>query len=233
MANFIEHDDHRDVHEAPITPTYNYCKNAAVLEQWVPSQNPSKWVIINTSLSLYSFITACSIIVALRENGEKPVAATLYLFWNFLTTFIWCMEAWLQFWWRSACTTSSDITTTIYNNIDCAPTSSSPLIRRDGGMVSILKNKRQYEDYDSLSYHYYYYKYGCWLWNERKQEIIEFMIAVYFLIGSFQLLWKSKIQQQDAQEELLDVAISLLAYLYACVRDLVILIRGVVVVVEV
>jgi hypothetical protein len=95
-------------------------------------------------------------------------------------------------------------------------------------MVSVLQNKRQYEDYDSLSsYHYYYYKYGCWLWNERKHEIIEFMIAMYFLIGSFQLLWKLKIQHQDAQEELLDVAISLLAYLYACVRDLVILIRGV------
>jgi hypothetical protein len=78
MANFIEHDDHRDVHEAPITPSYYCNKNAVLVEQWVPSQNPSKWIIINASLSLYSFITACSIIVALRENGEKPVAATLY-----------------------------------------------------------------------------------------------------------------------------------------------------------
>mmetsp|Transcript_930 Transcript_930/g.1626 ORF Transcript_930/g.1626 Transcript_930/m.1626 type:complete len:206 (-) Transcript_930:239-856(-) len=182
---------------------------SSIVENWVPSRNPSKWIIINSLLLLllYSFLTAVDILVALREIGEEPVAAKLYLFWNFSTTFIWCIEAGFQSWWRK----NGDHT------IHSSSAAGGNLILHHGEVVPTNGSYNHYLD----SYNDLY----DW-WRERKQEIIELIIAVYFLMNSFTLLWTLKIKDEDAQEELYDVAINIIVYIYACIRDLIIIIRG-------
>mmetsp|Transcript_15864 Transcript_15864/g.18083 ORF Transcript_15864/g.18083 Transcript_15864/m.18083 type:complete len:184 (-) Transcript_15864:102-653(-) len=159
--------------------------------QWVPSRNPSKWIIINLSLLLYSLIISFSIVVALRENDEKPTAATLYLVWNFSTTLAWCIETGLESWW------SYDT----YCNIS----------------TSTLPGDSEFSNRTTLQ---------IW-WKEKKEEMIELVLAIYFLIGSSMILWKLNIKKENVEEELNDVAISILAYLYACVRDSILLFRGI------
>jgi hypothetical protein len=69
------------------------------LQEWVPSQRPKIWFNINTSLVLYSLIVSVKLVVALKNAHEVPEATAFYIIWNFITTFMWCLEAGLETLW--------------------------------------------------------------------------------------------------------------------------------------
>ncbi len=69
------------------------------LKAWVPSLYPRRWLIINTTLVLYSLLQLTFIIIAIRYRGERPDATASYIIWNFSTTLAWWIEAGLEWWW--------------------------------------------------------------------------------------------------------------------------------------
>mmetsp|Transcript_9938 Transcript_9938/g.12520 ORF Transcript_9938/g.12520 Transcript_9938/m.12520 type:complete len:176 (-) Transcript_9938:118-645(-) len=70
------------------------------LQNWVPSQSPETWIVINTVCFIYSLLLSFYIVQALGDLGERPSAQASYIIWNFGTTLVWCFEAGIESWWN-------------------------------------------------------------------------------------------------------------------------------------
>jgi hypothetical protein len=76
---------------------------AMLVANWAPSRAPLKWLAVNLVCWVASLVLLAHLLLSLllwEVEGDaslKPVAASLYLIWNFSTTVVWCVESGLKF----------------------------------------------------------------------------------------------------------------------------------------
>lgn len=213
-------------------------------KEWVPSQSPRTWFIINATLVVFSWLQLMFILKYIRDSrpddgtagtttgtdigdSKRPGgdgARPFYLIWNFTTTFAWLVEVGMETWWNGY--HKSHWSFSQQQGGDDAEEEGGEEVGEDTQLLhqsnngntgtSMEQNQNEIEEAISFSLSFSSSKET---FNTLLGQILEILMAIYFSIGSLVLLWKWKIKHVDVSASMYDVIIGLIFYLYAMIRD--------------
>jgi hypothetical protein len=164
----------------------------------LPDQRPLAWTWINVLCLVWSLILVTDIFLVHVDTDleDRPGARAMYLVWNFATTFVWCFEVGL----KQVAAVCYHVGSRNYGGGDGGDTG------RDGIMATTTSTSSTLQESRRRGLELFFDHWAV--------RWIEMLLAVFFLVDSFRLLYKWRLKHGDLDAELGEAVLNVLAYLF-------------------